>query len=168
MLYQRLFVLVLFAFLSTGAPAQWLNFPTPGVPRTPDGKPNLSAPVPRTSAGEPDLSGVWMHEPNVSVEEAKRLLGAATGNAKLANDGIDQTVAFQVPGQEFSLYHKYGTDILIDFKPEESPLRPEAAEIMRQRPANRNPANPCSTLPRFMFPPPASSPERLRLFSHPG
>jgi hypothetical protein len=39
--------------------AQWLNYPTPGVPRTADGKPNLSAPVPKTADGKPDLSGVW-------------------------------------------------------------------------------------------------------------
>jgi hypothetical protein len=39
--------------------AQWLNYPTPGIPRTPDGKPNLSAPAPRTADGKPDLSGVW-------------------------------------------------------------------------------------------------------------
>jgi len=40
-------------------PAQWLNYPTPGIPRTPDGKPNLAAPAPRTADGKPDLSGVW-------------------------------------------------------------------------------------------------------------
>src|SRR5439155_26488280 len=33
--------------------------PTPGMPRTPDGKPDLSAPAPRSSDGKPDLSGVW-------------------------------------------------------------------------------------------------------------
>jgi hypothetical protein len=41
--------------------AQWINFPTPGMPRTADGKPNLSAPAPRTADGKPDLSGVWEH-----------------------------------------------------------------------------------------------------------
>ena len=41
------------------ADAQWLNYPTPGIPRTSDGKPNLSAPAPRTSDGKPDFSGVW-------------------------------------------------------------------------------------------------------------
>jgi len=39
--------------------AQWPNRPTVGVPRTPDGKPNLSAPAPRSADGKPDLSGVW-------------------------------------------------------------------------------------------------------------
>src|SRR5882724_6437299 len=40
-------------------PAQWLNYPTAGVPRTPDGSPNLSAPAPRARDGKPDLSGIW-------------------------------------------------------------------------------------------------------------
>jgi hypothetical protein len=44
--------------------AQWLNYPTAGVPRTPDGKPNLSAPAPRTADGKPDLSGTWEMEHN--------------------------------------------------------------------------------------------------------
>jgi hypothetical protein len=39
--------------------AQWPNRPTAGVPRTLDGKPNLSAPAPRAADGKPDLSGVW-------------------------------------------------------------------------------------------------------------
>jgi hypothetical protein len=39
--------------------AQWLHYPTPGIPRLPDGKPNLSAPAPKTADGKPDLSGAW-------------------------------------------------------------------------------------------------------------
>jgi len=41
--------------------AQWVNYPTPGLPRTHDGKPDLSAPAPKTPDGKPDLSGVWEH-----------------------------------------------------------------------------------------------------------
>jgi len=39
--------------------AQWPSYPTPHVPRTPDGKPNLTGPAPRTPEGKPELSGVW-------------------------------------------------------------------------------------------------------------
>src|SRR5580693_827540 len=39
--------------------AQWLHLPTLGIPRTPDGKPNLAAPAPRTAEGKPDFSGLW-------------------------------------------------------------------------------------------------------------
>ena len=39
--------------------AQWHKYPTAAVPRTRDGKPNLSAPTPRTPDGKPDLSGMW-------------------------------------------------------------------------------------------------------------
>ena len=39
--------------------AQWLHQPTAGIPRTPDGKPNLHAPTPRAADGKPDLSGLW-------------------------------------------------------------------------------------------------------------
>jgi len=41
------------------AHAQWLNHKTAGIPRTPDGKPNLSAPAPRTAEGKPDIAGLW-------------------------------------------------------------------------------------------------------------
>jgi hypothetical protein len=57
----RIAVSVLFApmLFALTAHAQWLTFPTPGVPRTPDGKPNPSAPAPKTPDGKPDLSGLW-------------------------------------------------------------------------------------------------------------
>ena len=52
--------LVILSFvLSSPVAAQWIDHPTPGIPRTADGKPNLAAPAPRTADGKPDLSGVW-------------------------------------------------------------------------------------------------------------
>ena len=56
--------LLMTAFLAcastTSLGAQWLNLPTPGIPRTADGKPNLEAPAPRQTGGHPDLSGIWV------------------------------------------------------------------------------------------------------------
>lgn len=45
--------------LSGTVQAQWMSYPTPGIPRLSDGRPNLSAPAPVTSDGRPDLSGLW-------------------------------------------------------------------------------------------------------------
>jgi hypothetical protein len=53
-----LLVIVLLCPLPSGA--QWHGYPTPGIPRTPDGSPDLDAPVPRTPDGKPDLTGIWL------------------------------------------------------------------------------------------------------------
>jgi hypothetical protein len=45
--------------VSTPASAQWLKHTTPGIPRTADGKADLTAPAPRTASGTPNLSGLW-------------------------------------------------------------------------------------------------------------
>jgi hypothetical protein len=57
--------------LSGPLSAQWLTYPTPGIPRLPDGKPNLAAPAPKTPDGKPDLSGVWMTRGGYTVNIAK-------------------------------------------------------------------------------------------------
>ena len=101
----------------TGAPlcarAQWLHHPMPGTPRTFDGKPNLSAPAPRTSNGQPDLSGIWLAESSPISE----LIGLLPGGV----NGLGETTP-----------SKYFINILADFKPEEAPLQPVAAESYRK------------------------------------
>jgi hypothetical protein len=105
------------------ASAQWLNYPAPGTPRTREGKPNLSARAPRASNGKPDLSGVWRTE-FAPPGEIERLFGP-------------DTKAYAVPGDDPSTFSKYSFNILADFKPEETPMRPETAALLRtrQRPA---------------------------------
>jgi len=69
------FRIIVAAFvLTTPVAAQWLKHPTAGIPRTPDGKPNLSAPAPKTSEGKPDLSGLW--------QPAAILIGDIAANLK--------------------------------------------------------------------------------------
>jgi len=57
-------VLAALLLLPVSLGAQWLDWRTPGIPRTADGKPNLAAPAPRTPDGKPDLSGLWRVDPN--------------------------------------------------------------------------------------------------------
>ena len=76
-----------------------------------------------------------MHE-ITTVAEVKRLFG----------DFLDDAIKVSAPGMEIGTQHKYAFNILIDFKPGESPLRPEAASLMRQRAANDNPAAVCSDI----------------------
>ena len=52
-------LLVFVVAASPSLSAQWPSQPTQGVPRTPDGKPNLDAPAPRTADGKPDFTGLW-------------------------------------------------------------------------------------------------------------
>jgi hypothetical protein len=131
MSHQRRFAL--FALLSTGVHAQWLNFPTPGTPRTRDGKPNLAAPAPRALDGKPDLSGVWMHE-TTSIAEVKSLFGKR----------LDADIALGPPGMEIGTQHKYAFNILVDLQPGEAQLRPEGAEILRGLASARNSLEVCT------------------------
>jgi len=128
---QKKRIAIMFAGALVCAHAQWLNYPTPGTPRTRDGKPNLSAPASRTAKGRPDLSGVWQTEPAPSGE-FERLFG---------------DVSFAVvPGYDFRSFSKYFFNVLAHFKPEEAPIRSEAAELFRKRGGKDNPVSRCLPL----------------------
>lgn len=96
------------------ANAQWLNYPTRGIPRTRDGKPNLSAPAPRARNGRPILDGLWQTESAPRAMLA-RLIPDATNGA----------------GEE--PLSQYFINIFSDFQPGQEPLQPAAAEQFRQR-----------------------------------
>jgi hypothetical protein len=50
-----------------------LDYKTPGIPRTADGKPNLSAPAPRLAIGKPDFSGLWRTDTSKVAETGKAM-----------------------------------------------------------------------------------------------
>src|SRR5262249_25648241 len=61
-IFQHTVCAIAFLILLTpGLQAQWPSYPTPAVPKGPDGKPNLTAPAPKTADGKPDLSGIWQN-----------------------------------------------------------------------------------------------------------
>jgi hypothetical protein len=61
---HRSIAIIAFILASGALPllAQWPDYASPGVPRTSDGKPNLTGPTPRTADGKPDLSGIWQYQ----------------------------------------------------------------------------------------------------------
>jgi hypothetical protein len=58
---KKLSLVLMIVTLTPGVTlGQWLYYPTPDVPRTADGKPNLTAPPPRLPDGRTDFSGIWL------------------------------------------------------------------------------------------------------------
>ncbi len=111
---RKVWLIIALAAAPTFAPAQWLNHLTPGIPRTPDGKPNLSAPTPRAPDGRPNLSGLWQTEA-APAQMLERLIPGATNGA----------------GEE--PLSQYFINILSDFKPDAAPIQPAAAALFLQR-----------------------------------
>ena len=72
--------------------AQWLDHPTPGLPRTKDGKVNLTARAPKTRDGKPAVSGVWrpQFDPNVkgtNGEELPRYFVSILASGRTQHEG---------------------------------------------------------------------------------
>jgi hypothetical protein len=85
--------------------AQWFGYPTPGMPRTADGKPNLSAPAPKAADGHPDLSGVWSaNSAPLQVIAPEASIPFQPWSLKLTHDradgarGKDDPASYCVPG----------------------------------------------------------------------
>ena len=126
---MRAFYSVLALFLGCAAfaapaNAQWPPYPSPNVPRTSDGKPDLHGPVPRTAAGHPDLSGIWMNEPGAS---------GAAGPGQPPPKAVKPP-----PGQPpRATFFDIGANI-----PDGAPLRPWAKALKEKRMAAHDKDNP--------------------------
>jgi hypothetical protein len=114
--------------------AQWLNYPTPGTPRLPNGKPDLAAPAPRAADRKPDLSGIWRLE-----------------SARCNPDAINGCGGDYTGGPEFgNIAARLGTDL---------PYQPWAAELVKKRMATQGVEDPVAlcqpagALRLFTYPP---------------
>src|SRR6185436_15491497 len=103
--------------------AQWAKVPDASLPRTRDGKPNLSAPAPKAQDGKPDLSGMWTPEldPNALPP------GATT---------VESITGFVPP--------RYFVDITSGMKPGDASMTPWAADVFKQRQASKGTKDPAA------------------------
>jgi hypothetical protein len=129
MLLRKAAIAIICTAAVASAHAQWLNHPAAGIPRTKDGKPNLSAPAPRAANGKPDLSGVWTTDATPR-EEMERL--------------FPDVAALSVPGDDPNTFPKYFLNVFADYKNEDVPIKPDALQLLLARAKSLGKDNPTS------------------------
>jgi hypothetical protein len=102
--------------------AQWLKYPTAGIPRTADGKVNLAAKTPRTADGKPDLSGMWLTDDAPPCNQRG-------GGSDFIACGVELPIS------------RFGFSMAMGVKGG-LPLRPEAAAIVKKRTADQSKDDP--------------------------
>jgi hypothetical protein len=125
------------ATLLAAAPlfGQWPSYPTAGVPKTADGKPDLTAPARRTPDGKPDLSGVWQY-----------MRPPAAPSLPFTSGPTPPPVPPPTPGQApdiipLAVRQSQFWNLGAAFK-DGLPFQPWAAELHRQRAASNSKDNP--------------------------
>ena len=86
---MKTFAAIIVAALAAPLGAQWLNYPTAGVPKSANGKPNLSASAPKTADGKPDLSGIWQVDRGRVTAEAAPCLTRECNQLRTGDQWLD-------------------------------------------------------------------------------
>jgi hypothetical protein len=119
-------LIAIVAAVSPSLSAQWKPYPTAGVPRLPNGEPNLAAPVPRTADGKVDLSGLWRGGAAVQAAAQAAARGAQPPAAAAAADG-----------PPVATFRDVGANL-----PGGLPLTPWGAEVLKKRRGDNSKDNP--------------------------
>jgi hypothetical protein len=114
--------------------AQWPDYKTPGAPRTPDGKVDLTAPAPKTADGKPDLSGIWLQQSRPAPGTAAQPTPDQRAPAAPAPGAAREIIPLSVRQSQFWNLGAAFKDGL--------PFTPWAAELHRQRVAENSRDNP--------------------------
>jgi hypothetical protein len=123
------FVMLGALLVSTSLAAQWIGYPTAGVPRKADGSVNMAAPTPRLPDGRPDFSGIW------TSAEPNRPSGGLSSPANQAAAGAAPIVG-DTPGEPTTIRSsRQMANIGVDL-PEGLPYQPWLVPIVKERTAN--------------------------------
>ena len=123
MLTRTVVALVIAAATAASSSAQWPSYPTPDVPRTPDGKPILDGPAPRTPDGKVDFSGIWEIRFGGGGGRGRGRPAARRRRLRPRTPPVSQF--FEVAGRGYPL-----------------PLQPWAADLKKKRMADNSKDNP--------------------------
>jgi hypothetical protein len=115
-------VAILVAGLPGALQAQWPTYTTNGVPKTADGKPDLTAPAPRMADGKPDLSGIWSFARPAGSQPAPP---------------PDASLGLGLPPAGINQFFNIGSTLKDGL-----PFQPWAEELRKQRKAANNKDNP--------------------------
>jgi hypothetical protein len=77
------------ALASAPAAAQWIGYPTAGVPRKADGSVDMTAPAPRMPSGKPDFSGIWISDSTEEGKETPSDVFDLSSGRHMENMGVD-------------------------------------------------------------------------------
>src|SRR5437867_3296189 len=122
MLLNAVCWIAMLATISTPLSAQWPPYPTPRVPKTASGQPDVNGPVPRTADGKPDLSGIWQNPRAAAAFQTASGTGGAPG---------------ATPPAGMNLFRDIGTGVQDGL-----PIQPWAAELVKKRQADNSKDNP--------------------------
>src|SRR5688572_30698655 len=99
---------------SVPAAAQWVGYPTAGVPRKADGKVDMTAPAPRLPDGRPDFSGIWISDRTEEGQETISDTSSLPSGRHMANMGVDFEGALPYQPWQLPIVKKRTENLAID------------------------------------------------------
>jgi hypothetical protein len=85
----RIVAVVVAVLVAMPAAAQWVGYPTAGVPRKADGSVDMTAAAPRLATGTPDFSGIWISDRTEPGQDTISDASSLPSGRHMANMGVD-------------------------------------------------------------------------------